>query len=92
MTSLAFFRQQYGPGVVSVYNRNEYQKYNPEGRRLRGRPENRCWNCVQTDINKCDITNLKERSKNKASWEKGGQYWIGVSSKKKRLPGILLSG
>ena len=30
---------------------------------LRGRLKNR-WNCVQTDINKCKITNWKKRSKN----------------------------
>jgi hypothetical protein len=82
MTLLEFFRQHYSPGVFSVYNRNEYQEYNPEGSRLRGRPENRWWKCVQTDSNKCDVTNLKERSKNKANWEKEGQYWTGVSSKR----------
>jgi hypothetical protein len=36
---------------------------NPQGSRLRGQPKNRWWNCVQTDINNCKITNLKERSK-----------------------------
>jgi hypothetical protein len=25
---------------------------NPQGSRLRGRPRNGCWKCVQTDINK----------------------------------------
>jgi hypothetical protein len=30
------------------------------GSRLRVRPKNRWWNCVQTDINKCKITNLIE--------------------------------
>ena len=28
---------------------------NPQGSRLRGRPKNRWWNCVQTGINKCKI-------------------------------------
>jgi len=28
------------------------------------------WNCVQTDINKCKVTNWKERSKTRADWEK----------------------
>jgi hypothetical protein len=32
--------------------------------------KNRWWNCVQTDINKCKITNWKERSKNRDEWEK----------------------
>lgn len=44
---------------------------NPRGRRLRGRPKNRCWNCLQTDSNKCKIKNWEERSKIKANWEKG---------------------
>jgi len=30
---------------------------NPLGSRLKGRPNNRCWNCFQTDINKCKIKN-----------------------------------
>jgi len=31
---------------------------------LKGRPKNRRWNCVQTGVvNKCKITNWKERSK-----------------------------
>jgi hypothetical protein len=33
---------------------------NPQGNRLRGRPNNRRWNCVQTDINKFAIKNWKE--------------------------------
>ena len=32
-------------GEVSQLNNN------PQGSRLRGRPKNRWWNCVQTDIN-----------------------------------------
>jgi hypothetical protein len=43
---------------------------NPHGRRLRGRPNNTRWNCVHTDINKCKITDLKERSENRVDWEK----------------------
>jgi hypothetical protein len=42
---------------------------NPQGSRLRGRPKNRWCNCVQTDINKCKITNSKERSKADLDWE-----------------------
>jgi hypothetical protein len=43
---------------------------NPQGHRLRGRPKNRWWNCVQTYINRCKIENWKERSKNRDDWEK----------------------
>ena len=43
---------------------------NPQGSRLRGRPKNRWWNCVQAVINKRKIKNWKERSKNRADWEK----------------------
>jgi hypothetical protein len=43
--------------VIRAFNNNQ------QGNRLRGRPKNRWWNCVQTDINKCKITNWKERSK-----------------------------
>jgi hypothetical protein len=32
-----------------------------QGGRLRGRPESRCWNRVETDINRCKIKNRKER-------------------------------
>jgi hypothetical protein len=34
---------------------------NPQGHRLRGKPKNRWWNCVQTDINRRKIENWKER-------------------------------
>jgi hypothetical protein len=34
---------------------------NPQGSRPRGRPRNRWWNCVQTDIKKYKINNWKER-------------------------------
>ena len=40
---------------------------NPQGSRLRRRPENRWWNFVQTGINKCGIENWKDRSKTQ-SW------------------------
>jgi hypothetical protein len=32
---------------------------NPQGSRLWGQPENKWWNCVQTDINKYKITNSR---------------------------------
>ena len=35
---------------------------NPRASILKGRPKNRRWNCVQTGVNKCKITNRKERS------------------------------
>jgi hypothetical protein len=41
--------------VSQVFNNN------PQESRPRGRPRNRCWNCVQTDIKKCKINNWKER-------------------------------
>jgi hypothetical protein len=50
--------------VSQVFNNN------PQGSRLRGQPKNRWWNCVETDIEKCRNTNWKERSKNRADWEK----------------------
>jgi len=43
---------------------------NLQGRRLSGRPKNKWWNCVQTDINKCKITNWKRKSKSITDWEK----------------------
>jgi len=43
---------------------------NPQGRQLVGPPKNRWLNCVETDINKCKITNWKESSRNRADWEK----------------------
>jgi len=43
---------------------------NPQASQLRGQSKNRWWNCVQTDINNCKITNWKERSKNRADWKK----------------------
>jgi hypothetical protein len=42
---------------------------NPQERQLMGPPKNRWLNCVQTDINKCKITNWKERSRNRGDWE-----------------------
>jgi hypothetical protein len=50
--------------VSQVFNKNL------QGSRPRGRPRNRWWNCVQTDIKKCKINNWKERSKNRADWER----------------------
>jgi len=50
--------------VSHVFNNNL------QGTRLRGRPKNRWWKCVLTDINKCKITNWKERLKNGADCEK----------------------
>jgi hypothetical protein len=57
--------------------------------RLRGQPKNRWWKWLQTDINKCKITNWKERPKNRADWGKvhyGGEgpYWTVVQSKEKK--------
>ena len=45
--------------VSQVFNNN------PQGSRLRVRPKNRWWNCVQTDINKCKITNWRDGHKTK---------------------------
>jgi hypothetical protein len=42
--------------VSQVFNNN------PQGSQLRGWPKDRWWNCVQTDINECKITNWTERS------------------------------
>jgi len=50
--------------VGQVFNNN------PQGSRIRRRLNNRWWNFLQTDFNKCKITNWNERSKNKADWEK----------------------
>ena len=50
--------------VSQVFNNN------PQGCRLRGRPKNRWWNCVQTGINKCKSKNWKQTSRNRADWEK----------------------
>jgi hypothetical protein len=43
---------------------------NLQGIRLKKKKKNRRCNCVQTDINKCKITNWKDRLKNRADWEK----------------------
>jgi hypothetical protein len=40
------------------------------GKSIKRRPRNRWWNCVQTDMNKCKITNEKGEDKNTADWEK----------------------
>jgi hypothetical protein len=42
----------------------------PQRSPLRGRSKNRWWNCVLTDIKKCTIKNWKERSRNRADWQK----------------------
>jgi len=49
--------------VSQVFNNNR------QGSRLRGRPKSRWWNCVQTGVDKCKITDWKERSLNRADWE-----------------------
>ena len=43
--------------VSKVFNNN------PQRNQLTGWPNNKWWNCVQTDINKCKIGNWKDRSK-----------------------------
>jgi len=45
--------------VIQVFSNN------PQGSQLRGQPKIKMWNGVQTDINKCKITNWKEMSKNR---------------------------
>jgi hypothetical protein len=37
----------------------------PQGRRLRGRPKCRWWDCVYGDIRKCKIRNWEQRSINR---------------------------
>jgi hypothetical protein len=53
----------------SKRNETEVFNNNPEGSRLRRRPKNRRWNCVQTDINKCKISNREQRPNNRTDWE-----------------------
>ena len=53
--------------VSQVFNNNR------QGSRLRGRPESRWWNWVQTDVDECKITDWKERSLNRADWEVSGK-------------------
>ena len=52
--------------------RKESQVFNnnPHRSPLRGQSRNRWLNCVHTDINKCKIKNWKEKSRNRADWEK----------------------
>jgi hypothetical protein len=52
--------------VSQIFNNN------PQGSRVRGRPQNRWWNCVQTDTNKYRIKNWKDRAKKikRTDWEK----------------------
>jgi hypothetical protein len=55
--------------VSQVFNNN------PQGSRPRGRPRNRLWNCVQTDIKKSKINN----------WKKGQNIeWTGRGPLKRR--------
>ena len=42
-------------------NQVKYLNDNLHGSKLKGRTKNRWWNCAQTGINKCKITNWKER-------------------------------
>ena len=44
---------------IQIFNNN------PQRNRLRGRPNNMGWNCVQTHINRCKIKNWKESSKHR---------------------------
>jgi len=53
--------------VSQVFNNN------PQGSRLRGRPKNRRWSCVQTHIDKCRIKNWKEKARNIADWDKSNR-------------------
>jgi len=43
---------------------------NPQGSGLRGRPNKRWWNCVQTDSKTCKIEKLEIVVKNVDDWEK----------------------
>jgi hypothetical protein len=43
----------------------------PQGRRLRGRPKSRWWDCVQADIIKCKIENWRQRSIEEAKFRIG---------------------
>jgi hypothetical protein len=67
--------------VSQVFNNNL------QGILLKKKKKNRWWNCVQTDVNKCKITNWKERSRNRADEEfhsgDEGPHWTVVQSKKK---------
>jgi hypothetical protein len=56
---------------------------NPQGNRLRGKPNKRWWNSEQTDINKCKIGNYKERSET-GPLRRQSPQWPVVSSKKKK--------
>ena len=60
---------------------------NPQRSRPGGRPQNKWWHCVQIDINKCKITNWKERSKNVDDWQKSvkeAKVHIGLYCQKRR--------
>jgi len=55
---------------IVLENLSQVFNNNPQGSRLKGLPKNRWWNCIQTDINKCKISNWRESSKNRVDWEK----------------------
>jgi hypothetical protein len=50
--------------VCQVFNSN------PQGSRLRGRPQKGWWNSVQTDVNNTKLQIGKRKSKNRFAWEK----------------------
>jgi len=53
------------------FPRNQIFNNYPQGSRLRVRPNNRWWNCVQKDINECKYKNENlEREEKTADWEK----------------------
>ena len=72
--------------VSQLFNNNTHRSW------LRRWPKNRWWNCIQTAINKFKITNWKERSKNRADWEKSikeTKLHIGLSAIKEGGGGSL---
>ena len=44
---------------------NQVFNNNPHSSRLRGRPKKQWWNCVQTYINKCKITNSRAQKQSR---------------------------
>jgi hypothetical protein len=61
----------YVNGMDSKRKVNQVFKSDPQGSRLRERPKNRWWICVQTDINKCKIRNWKKRGQKTALTRRG---------------------
>jgi hypothetical protein len=60
---------------------NKVINNNPLGSRLREGPKNRRGKCVHTTNNRCKIKVWKERSKNRADWEKSikvVKYLVGL--------------